>query len=138
VTDGPSTGEEPGVGDPARRYTPEEATAMLPALIESLERIRSARQLILSRGERVRSSAAGNGGGEPGPDYWEAMAVLRREIESLTEQNILLRDPETGLLDFPARIDGKDVLLCWRVGEDRVEFWHGPETGFSGRRPILP
>jgi hypothetical protein len=119
-----------------RLYSPEEATALLPELIEALGRIRSARQLMLERGERIRSSALGNGGGEPGGEYWEALAVLRREVESLTEQDILLRDPEMGLLDFPTRIDGRDVFLCWKQGEDRVRFWHGPETGFTGRRPI--
>jgi hypothetical protein len=119
-----------------RLYSPDEATALLPDLIEALERIRSARQLVLSRGERIRSSARRNGGGQPGTEYWEALAVLRREVESLTKQDILLRDPEMGLLDFPTRIEGRDVFLCWRLGEDRVRFWHGPETGFTGRRPI--
>jgi hypothetical protein len=57
-------------------------------------------------------------------------------VEAINGQGVILRDPETGLLDFPTRIDGRDVFLCWRLGEDRVSFWHGPETGFSGRRPL--
>jgi hypothetical protein len=119
-------------------YSAEEATALLPELIEALGRIQSARQLMLAQGERVRSTARRNGGGEPGAEYWEAVAVLRGEVESLAERDILLRDPEMGLLDFPTRIDGRDAFLCWRLGEDRVRFWHGPETGFTGRRPIDP
>ena len=49
---------------------------------------------------------------------------------------IVLRDPESGLLDFPSRREGRLVYLCWRLEEDRVGFWHGPDSGFSGRRPI--
>ena len=120
----------------AKRYTADEATAMLPELIPALERMREARQLILSRSELIRANAPSNGGGAPGAEYWQALATLRSEVQALAERDILLRDPETGLLDFPARIDGRDVFLCWRLGEDRVAFWHGPETGFSGRTPV--
>jgi len=49
---------------------------------------------------------------------------------------VILRDPETGLIDFPSRLGDREVLLCWRLGEHAVAFWHGPETGFSGRKPL--
>jgi hypothetical protein len=124
------------VSSEERRYTPQEATAMLPGLIDALGRIRTARQIVLSRGERIRASAPANGGGEPGSEYWEALRVLRHEIEALAGLNILLRDPEMGLLDFPTTIEGREVFLCWRLGEETVGFWHGPETGFIGRRPV--
>jgi hypothetical protein len=119
-----------------RYFTAEEANAMLPDLIPALGRIREARQVVLSRGERIRASARSNGGGEPGAEYWEALATLRREVEAISNQGIVLRDPESGLLDFPARIEGRVAFLCWRIGEDSVSHWHGPETGFAGRRPI--
>ena len=109
---------------------------MLPDLIPALERIREARQMVLSRGERIRASARSNGGGEPGAEYWGALATLRREVEAISKQGIVLRDPETGLLDFPAHIEGRTAFLCWRIGEDRVAYWHGPETGFAGRQPL--
>jgi hypothetical protein len=47
-----------------------------------------------------------------------------------------VKDPETGLLDFPALRGGEEVLLCWRAGEDAVEWWHGRDEGFAGRRRI--
>jgi hypothetical protein len=122
-------------GEP-RVYTAEEANALLPELTESLHRIKEARQVILEGGERVRRSAAIDGGGAVSQEYWDALGSLRREIESMVERDIVLRDPETGLLDFPGRVDGQDAFLCWQLGEDRVEWWHGPESGFAGRRPL--
>jgi hypothetical protein len=124
------------VSDDARRYTPEQATALLPELIPGLERIRDARQTVLSRGERIRASAPSNGGGEPGTEYWTALATLRREVEAISKRDILLRDAEAGLLDFPGIVDGREVFLCWHIGEERVSFWHGSEAGFSGRHPL--
>jgi hypothetical protein len=119
-----------------REFSVEEANALLPTVSEALVRIREARQVVLAGGERVRRSAPTNGGGREGKEYWEALATLRREIESLNEQGIILRDPESGLIDFPSERDGRQVFLCWRLGETNVGFWHGPESGFAGRRPL--
>ena len=119
-----------------REYTVEEANALLPSLRTSLEKIRHARQVVLYGGERIRQTAPLDGGGEQGREFWEALQTLRREVEGLNEQGIVLRDPESGLVDFPARRDGGDIFLCWRLGEDRVAYWHGPDSGFAGRKPL--
>jgi hypothetical protein len=119
-----------------REYSVEEANSLLPALSRSLELIKEARQVVLRGGERIRRSAPADGGGQQGKEYWEALATLRREVEALAEQGIVLRDAETGLLDFPARREGEAIFLCWRLGEDRVGYWHGPDSGFTGRRPL--
>ena len=119
-----------------REFSAEEANRLLPGLAESLARIREARGVVLDGGERIRRRASQNGGGAHGKGYWEALSTLRREVEALAGQGIILRDPESGLVDFPARREGRRVFLCWRVGEERVGFWHGPETGFTGRKPL--
>jgi hypothetical protein len=119
-----------------RLYTAEEANALLPELATALAEIREARQVILARGEHLGRVAELNGGGEIGQEMWDALSTLRRRVEALTEMGIVLRDPETGLIDFPARIEGRPAFLCWRLGEERVGFWHGPEGGFAGRRPL--
>jgi len=117
-------------------FTVREADAALPDLRERLERIRLARQRILRAGERIRGRVAADGGGHGGRDYWDALDVLRTEVENLSSRGILLRDPEAGLLDFPAEREGRRVFLCWRLGEDHVGFWHEAEAGFTGRRPL--
>jgi hypothetical protein len=120
-----------------RSYTVEEADAMLPELRERLQRVRSARQAMLREAELVRERVVEDGGGaNAGSEYWEATATLRTEIERLAAEGILLRDPETGLVDFPAEREGERVYLCWRLGEDRVGHWHPLDTGFAGRRPL--
>lgn len=75
--------------------------------------------------------------------------ALEREIQSLTKEidgfdrelralGILLKDPRMGLIDFPANIDGRRVLLCWHLGEPSVQYWHDENTGFAGRQPLSP
>ena len=49
-----------------------------------------------------------------------------------------LKDPETGLIDFPARLDGREVLLCWRLGEEQIAWYHDAESGFRGRKKLEP
>jgi hypothetical protein len=124
------------VTEEGRRFTPEEANALLPSLVGTIEQIRDARHVVLSHGKRIRDTAAGNGGGAPGKDYLEALATVRRGLEELDGAGVILRDPETGLLDFPARREGRDIFLCWRMGEEKVAYWHGMEAGFAGRRPL--
>jgi len=119
-----------------RLFTLEEANGMVAGLTVSLERIREARQVVLQGAAPIRDAAHLNGGGERGKEYWEALQSLRAEVESVTGRGVILRDPETGLVDFPSRKDGADVFLCWRLGEERVMFWHPPDTGFGGRQPL--
>ncbi len=122
--------------EPEATFTIEEANTLLPDLRGRLERIRWARQEVLGASVRIRGRVAADGGGHDGREYWEAIDVLRSEVEHVSGQGIILRDPETGLIDFPAELDGRRVYLCWRLGEDRVSFWHDLDTGFIGRRPL--
>jgi hypothetical protein len=119
-----------------RAFTADEANSLLPALSESLHRIQEAREVILAGAEHIRRSATLDGGGQVSQEYWDALQEMRRHLESFAAQGILLRDTDSGLVDFPSRRDGRDVFLCWKLGEERVGYWHPPETGFAGRRPL--
>ncbi|HLB61740.1 MAG TPA: DUF2203 domain-containing protein [Actinomycetota bacterium] len=119
-----------------RTYSVDEANAMLSELEEILPAIREARQVVLRAGERIKEMVASDGGGHEGTEYWNAIRTLRGHVEHLAELGILLRDPETGLVDFPGELDGRRVYLCWRLGETRVGHWHDLESGFAGRRPL--
>lgn len=121
-----------------RLYTAEEATALLEDLKVRLVRIRDARKTLIRTSERVRDRvvADAGGGSDAGREYWEASRTLKAEIEYLAAEDIVLRDPDQGLVDFPGEVEGRRVWLCWRVGEDRVAHWHDLESGFAGRRPL--
>ncbi|HYH27975.1 MAG TPA: DUF2203 domain-containing protein [Actinomycetota bacterium] len=119
-----------------RRYTVDEANAALPAVRESVLRLRDARRIVIEHGERVRGSASRNGGGAEGAAYWEALRTMRTELEHLAGEGVILRDTESGLLDFPSEREGREIQLCWKLGEDRVTHWHEIDAGFSNRRPL--
>jgi hypothetical protein len=95
------------------------------------------------RAEEVQSRISGNGGGLPPARLAEvheevgrSATALARTLEEVQELGVIVKDLDSGLVDFPSTRDGEDVLLCWRLGEDEVAFWHGYEDGFAGRRPI--
>ena len=121
-----------------RVYTVEEADGMLPSLRERLVAIREARTTMFESARLVRDRVAADGGGGSAgdPRYWEAQTLLKGEIARLAEEDILLRDAETGLVDFPGEREGRRVWLCWRLGEERVAHWHEIGVGFSGRQPL--
>ena len=119
-----------------RRFTLEEADAMLPELRERLARIRQARETVIDGTQRMGERIEQDGGGVEGSALYEAGRILRAEVEALNAAGVVLRDSATGLVDFPSERDGAAIFLCWRDGEERVTFWHPPDTGFSGRQPL--
>jgi hypothetical protein len=119
-----------------RLFTVNEANAELDELRARLPRLREARQRLIDTSERITSAVEIDGGGVEGSDWFRAQESLKAELLWLADRGILLRDPETGLIDFPAERDGMRVFLCWRLGEDRVAWYHDEQTGFSGRQPL--
>lgn len=138
-------------------WTVEEARAFLPRLRQLLR--------LLRRSVAVSARARSNGHGGPAeheaggeseevagadqapiepeePDAPEVAAHLRgvgpaEALAELEERGIVLRDLERGLVDFPSRHpSGREVLLCWQLGEPDLAWWHLPEDGFAGRRPL--
>ena len=121
-----------------RHYTLEEASDLLPQLAELIVRMRAARDRLGNKEARDALADAGptNGGGAPGRTVSEGFLELRDSMTRLRELDVVLRDLDRGLLDFPALRDGREVYLCWEEGEDAIRFWHEPEAGFAGRRPL--
>jgi hypothetical protein len=66
----------------------------------------------------------------------KAITELYKDIEALEDLGILIKSFDQGLLDFPAKRFDEEVWLCWKVGEEKVEFWHGKNEGFIGRKPL--
>jgi hypothetical protein len=64
--------------------------------------------------------------------------AVRSALEQIQATGCVVKDLDVGLLDFPARINNQEVYLCWRLGEDRIRFYHRQDEGFSARKPIDP
>lgn len=107
-----------------RYWTVSEARAYLPRVRELAECIRYAAKL--------RAGEAGSHNGQRAP-----IVEAQEALEELQEGDIIFRDAMTGLLDFHAKgADGVVYYLCWRLEEDDIGWWHLPEEGFPGRKPI--
>jgi hypothetical protein len=120
-----------------RVFTLAEATALLPRLTELLTDLRTAQRAAARQGGESASHAVSTNG--------SAAAAVRASGPFLEAQRlsgaidglgVILRDPETGLVDFAAVREGEQIYLCWRLGEDRIGFWHPRDTGYMGRLPL--
>ena len=122
----------------ARHYTVEQANAALPWVQERMERLRSARDDFSDEDvrEALGEATPGNGGGEPGRLVSEAFLELQAAAAELDALDIVVRDLERGLVDFPAIRDEREVYLCWEEGEPEIGFWHEADAGFAGRQPL--
>jgi hypothetical protein len=125
-----------------RTFTPSEANSALERLRPLAERmVELAARAGAMASERVASEqkASGNGHRSSGGRGEESRAVLGELEHCLGELSALgveVKDIGSGLVDFPALHEGEEVLLCWRVGEPTVSWWHRREDGFAGRRRI--
>jgi hypothetical protein len=126
-------------------FTVEQANRTLPLVRRIVEDIvdqhRRWRETILELDLASQSAAEE----EPSPRADELVRQARdlsRELDGyqreLRDLGVQLKDSRLGLVDFPSRIDGRTVLLCWRLGEPEVQFWHEINAGYAGRQPLSP
>jgi hypothetical protein len=131
---------------PPRLFTLEEAKLLLPSLEPLMRRLAQKRQALRVHQEvleEFRATAGKSGGGMPGGRFGEARIAAERltgEIEEAVRRvetwGCMIKDLDQGLVDFPSRRAGEPVLLCWRLGEPSIQYWHGLEEGFAGRKPL--
>jgi len=121
-----------------RHYTLEQARAELPWVAATLGAMRRARSRLSDEESRraLKAVAPGNGGGGAGKSVGDAFLELRHGASALDEREIVLRDLDRGLIDFPALREGREIYLCWIDGEADIAFWHELDDGFPGRQPL--
>ena len=129
-----------------RTFTVEEANGALEELRPIVARMVEHRQNLTTAQRRQRelvTRIAGNGGDMMPSDLREAAEMIEREAaaiadcaERIDQAGAQVKSLEEGLLDFPALRGDEEVLLCWKLGEDEIRFWHGADEGFAGRRPL--
>jgi len=143
-----------------RFYDLDAANAVVPELDGILVVLAEQRAELVRLRDEVLAGASGGGDGAPtaiaerpaGADDADApladdLRLTRLRMQGLIDQmaagvaridalGLTLRDIEQGLVDFPALVSGRQVWLCWRRGEAAIGWWHGLDSGFSGRRPL--
>lgn len=137
----------------SRFYDIDDANAALAALAPILSTLATQREeLVRLRDHVVAHGTSGGGatadGADAGPAVADDLRLTRLRMQGLIDQmaagvaridelGIALRDIPTGLVDFPALVNGRQVWLCWRRDEDAIHFWHDIDSGFGGRRPLI-
>jgi hypothetical protein len=122
-----------------RYFTVEEANSLLTTLRPLVAEILDARQHIVDAQPDlwpVLQRAIGNGGSQKAGAVLAHFETIQRNARAIEALGLELKDVNTGLVDFPARRDGREVYLCWRYDEPRVAHWHDLDTGFAGRQPL--
>lgn len=123
---------EAGAGE-VRTWTVEEANAALEWVAEVVARAQAAWEEYRGHATRRAKLVRQNGHGLVPADP----AAIQECLDELAAEGVVLRDIDRGLVDFPAQASGgRWYWLCWLVGEEAVTWWHWPEDGFGGRRPL--
>jgi hypothetical protein len=129
-----------------RTFTPEQANEALVELRPIVERmVQHRRNLTAAQVQQAElvTRIAGNGGDMVPSDLHEAADAIQREAAAISDcaerinaAGAEVKSLEDGLLDFPARRGDEIVLLCWKLGEDEIHYWHRADDGFGGRKPL--
>ena len=120
-------------------FTLQEANETLVTIRPLMDEVQTIRQKILANQPEAWPAiekSAGNGGNRALSNMVQDFEKLDALVHRIQDTGALIKDINTGLLDFPALRDGLEVYLCWQYGEGEIAFWHEVEAGFAGRQPI--
>lgn len=124
-----------------RFFTPEEANRLLIELRPLVERMLLAYGTLHAARARLSDladKAVMGGGSRMPPHLMQAGDQLESSILAIRRHGVVIKDLSSGLIDFPAEHEGRQIFLCWKPGEPAVGYWHEVEGGFDGRRPLEP
>lgn len=128
--------------DDSRHYTLDDAIELLPAVRDVVEKVQ---QIWLTAGAERRAFQALQTSRKTPIEIsiaHQSLVAALWDVQPLVawlqSKDIVLRDPSTGLIDFPSQIEGEDAFLCWRLGEDEIRYWHSTDEGFENRKRIPP
>lgn len=124
---------------PRRWFTLEEANRALPLvsrIISDVMRAHGEMASLEARSDALESEGRQAQAEELRDQCFELNAQIDDFTAELASVGCICKDPGAGLVDFPARVGGRAVFLCWQHGERKVHYWHELEAGFAGRRPV--
>jgi hypothetical protein len=121
---------------PVRRFTLDMANKSLPLVKRIVADIVAAHTKVCGLRQTLEHATAAKEHQAGQRDLDAQVARLEELVDELSNVGVELKDYETGLVDFVGRHDGRDVYLCWKLGEDRIGYWHELNAGFAGRKPV--
>ncbi len=121
-----------------KHYTREEARALLPQLREWLAGLEELRGELEKNDQRLAGLMTGGQdvGGELVNQSVKLLGRMKELFQEFERREIIVKDLQRGLVDFPAIVGGREVFLCWEKDEEDVEYWHDIDSGYAGREPL--
>jgi hypothetical protein len=122
----------------SRHYTLEEAQALLPQVQGWLAHLRAAHRRMEKLGDHLGHLAVDDQdvGGSAVNTYYKVVVDVQVLLAEFGRREIVVKDVDRGLIDFPSFRGGREVFLCWEEGEETIEFWHDLDTGYAGREHL--
>jgi len=128
--------QRPGRSKSVRRFTLKEANSTLPLVKRIVADIVKTHTTATQLRQKIEDLDGGKELTGAQGQLHRAVEQLQDFVEELTAVGAQLKDFQTGLIDFVGRHEGRDVYLCWKLGEEAIGYWHELDAGFGGRKPI--
>jgi hypothetical protein len=138
-----------GSSDLPRTFTVEEANALLPQIKPLIEQLQGLQRSIVKTNQQLDEATAklSQGNGYPVRSIKDKISELTKHqlqlidafqsaLDQLEELGCLLKDLNIGLIDFYGLRGGELIFLCWKIGEDRIRYWHTLDSGYAGRQHL--
>lgn len=122
-----------------RYFSVDEANAIIPQLLKDVPQLQKLRWNLIRKFpdvKKARENVQWNGGSIQGTDYLSCVLQFNSIMDELESMGCVLKGISQGLVDFPSLRDGKEVYLCWKAPEERIEYWHDIHAGFAGRQRV--
>ena len=122
-----------------RYFTLEEANACIPDLVDDISLLRAIRNLLAGLHAEITpllEVVSSNGGSKHTAALLKATTRFQEVLDRIADRGCHLKGLDPGLVDFPHLRDGREVYLCWRMGEKKIRYWHEIEDGFDGRQAL--
>ena len=106
-------------------------------LLQELVELKKNIELKVPKLKPAMSKISSNGGGYKSlNEHLVSIGKMEELVSALNSTGCILKDVNTGLVDFPHLRDGREVYLCWKLGEKKISFWHETDAGYAGRKPV--
>lgn len=122
-----------------RIFSLSEATALIPHLVTHLTTVKKGKTILVHTKDEIKKASANanyGGGSLEGPRYIKALEEIHESLKRIHDVGVIVKDLDVGLCDFPYLMDERVVYLCWKLGEERIEWWHEIHDGYQGRRTL--